>query len=142
MADSKHEHGKKFLMSDKPSGFSTIKWTTLDPWRSLSESDSKQFTNFEFCEKKNHKHFKNTLIYKAKNFMLTKKISKKFYIFQKMVQVSVQAMILNKLLLHFKNMIKLHCIDDFLQKQILMMTSSMMYNEFKEYEKTIKVQNS
>jgi hypothetical protein len=40
-------------------------------------SDSKLYTNFEFCEEKNHPHFKNLLIYKAKQIMMTKIISKK-----------------------------------------------------------------
>ena len=31
---------------------------TLVPWLGLSESDSKLYTNFEFCEGKNHEHFK------------------------------------------------------------------------------------
>ena len=43
----------------------------------LSESDSKLYPNFEFCEGKNHKLLKNTLIYKIKKFMLTKKKKKK-----------------------------------------------------------------
>ena len=49
----------------------------------LSESDSKLYANFEFCEEKNHKHLekKNTLIYKAKQFMLKKGKFMKFYIF-------------------------------------------------------------
>ena len=33
-------------------GASTVKWTTLDPCTGLSESDSKLYTNFEFCEEK------------------------------------------------------------------------------------------
>ena len=40
----------------------------------LSESDSKLYATFDFYDKKNHKHLKNTLIYKAKQFMLTKTI--------------------------------------------------------------------
>ena len=48
-----------------------VKYTTPLPCIGLSESDSKLYTNFEFCEGKNHKHLKNTLIYKAKQFMLT-----------------------------------------------------------------------
>jgi hypothetical protein len=31
----------------------------------LSESDSKLYTNFEFCEESNHRHFKYMLIYKS-----------------------------------------------------------------------------
>ena len=55
---------------------STIKYTTPLPCISLSESDSKLYTNFEFCEGTNSKHLKNTLIYKAKQFMFTKSVSR------------------------------------------------------------------
>ena len=49
-----------------------VKYTTLVPYIGLSESDLLYlYTNLEFCEGKNHKHFINTLIYKAKKFMLT-----------------------------------------------------------------------
>ena len=47
-----------------------VKYPTPVPWISLSESDSKLYTTFEICEGENHKHLKNTLIYKAKQFML------------------------------------------------------------------------
>ena len=54
-----------------------VKWTTLDSYTCLSESDSEQFTNFEFCEIKDHKHLqKKNLIYKAKQFVLTKNLKK------------------------------------------------------------------
>ena len=53
-------------------GGSTVKWTSHDPYLVLSESDSKLYTHFEFCEKKNHKHWKNILMYKAKQFMKNK----------------------------------------------------------------------
>ena len=43
----------------------------------LSESDSRLYTNFEFCEEKNHKRFKSILIWKAKQLMLIKKNTKK-----------------------------------------------------------------
>ena len=43
----------------------------------LSESVPKLFTNFENCEGKNHKHLINTLFFKPKQFMLTKKIQEK-----------------------------------------------------------------
>jgi hypothetical protein len=42
-----------------PLGASTVKWTTLDPCSGLSESDPKQYTNFEFYEIKIHKHLEN-----------------------------------------------------------------------------------
>ena len=52
---------KRPLANEKASytGASMVKWTTLDPCSSLSESDPKQYTNFEFYEIKNHKHLKN-----------------------------------------------------------------------------------
>lgn len=37
-----------------------VKWTTLDPCTSFNESDSKQNTNFEFLEKEDQKHLRNT----------------------------------------------------------------------------------
>jgi hypothetical protein len=39
--------------------------------------DSKLDTNFEFCEEENHRHLKNTLIYKTKQFMMTKNSKEK-----------------------------------------------------------------
>ena len=62
-------------------GASTVKWTTPDPCLVLTESDSLLCTNFEFCEEINHRHFKNILIYKAKQFMMTKRIPRKVYLF-------------------------------------------------------------
>ena len=47
-------------------GASTIWWSTPNPWLVFNESGSKLYTNFEFCEEKNHRHFKNVLIYKSK----------------------------------------------------------------------------
>jgi hypothetical protein len=51
-------------------GASTYEYTTPLPCVGLGESDSKLYTNFEFCEEKNKKQLKNILIYKAKQFML------------------------------------------------------------------------
>jgi hypothetical protein len=62
-------------------GANTVKYTTPLPCIGLSESDSKLYTNFEFCEGKNHRHLKNTLIYKTKEFMLPICFSRKIYIF-------------------------------------------------------------
>ena len=59
-----------------------VKYTTPLPWIGLSESDSKLCPNFEFCEGKDHKQLKNTLTYKAKQFMLTKKIKKSLNILE------------------------------------------------------------
>ena len=52
-----YARGRYFLAYDWQLGASTIKWTTLDPCLVFSESDSKLYTNFEFCEEKNHRHF-------------------------------------------------------------------------------------
>jgi hypothetical protein len=55
-------------------GASTVKWRCFDPCTCLSESVSKQDTNFEFWEKRNIINIKkNIMIYKAKRFILTKK---------------------------------------------------------------------
>ena len=68
-------------------GASTVKYTTPLPCIGVSESDSKLYTRLEFYEGNNHKHLKNTLVYKAKQFVLTQKNSSKVYIFWKIVQV-------------------------------------------------------
>ena len=62
-------------------GASTVKWTTLHPCSGLSESDPKLYTNFEFHEMKIHKHLENIWIYKAKQFMFTKKQLQTTYIY-------------------------------------------------------------
>ena len=46
------------------------------PYIDLNESNSKLYTKYEFCEGNNLKHLKNTLIYKAKQFIFDKKIKK------------------------------------------------------------------
>ena len=63
---------------------SMVKWTTPEPCIGLcesdpkSESDSKIYIDFEFCEEKIINNLKkNKLIYKAKQIMLTKIISRK-----------------------------------------------------------------
>ena len=50
-----------------------VKYTTPLPCIVLSESDSNLYTNFEFCEGKIIT-IENTLIYKAKQFVLGKNI--------------------------------------------------------------------
>ena len=62
-------------------GASKVKWTTHDPCLVFSECVSVLYTNFEFYEGKNHKHFKSKLIYKAKHITMTKNIPRKVYIF-------------------------------------------------------------
>ena len=62
-------------------GVSIVNYTTPLPCTGLSKSDSELYINFGFCEGKNFKHLKNTLIYKAKQSMLSKNISRKVYIF-------------------------------------------------------------
>ena len=52
-------------------GVSTVKYTTPLPSIGLSESDSKIYMNLSFVLKKIINSWKNTLIYKAKQFMLT-----------------------------------------------------------------------
>ena len=54
-------------------GASTVKWTALDPCACLSENDPDLYSNFEFYEMEIHKHDENIWIYKAKQFMFTKK---------------------------------------------------------------------
>ena len=63
--------------------YSMIKWTTLDSFLVFTESGSKLYINFEFCEEKNHRHFKNMLIYKAKLIMMTKNFQIKFTCFRR-----------------------------------------------------------
>lgn len=71
-------------------GASTIKWTTLNPWLEFNESDSKLYINFEFCEEKNQRHLKKQIdLQSQENYNDGKKIKRKVYIFQKMVQVDV-----------------------------------------------------
>ena len=114
-------------------GASTVKWTTLDPCSGLCESDPKLYTNFEFHEIEIHKNLVNILIYKAKQFMFTKKQFQTTYIYcrrqckwwtsgwhrkdncQKLVQ----------------SIISLHEFDD-LEKNLLW---PQVYNKFKECEK-------
>ena len=37
-----------------------------------SKSDSELYTNFKFCEEKNHRRWINKLIYRSKQFMMKK----------------------------------------------------------------------
>jgi hypothetical protein len=46
-------------MPQHQEGASTVKWIALDPCSSLSESDPKLYTNFEFHEIEIHKHLEN-----------------------------------------------------------------------------------
>ena len=62
-------------------GASMVKWTAHDPYLVFSESDSKLYTYFEFCEEKIMDIFKNMLIYKGKHIMMTKSFPRKVYIF-------------------------------------------------------------
>ena len=57
-------------------------WIALDPCLELSESDSKLYTDLEFCEEKNHRHFKTIMIYKAKQFMMGKNSKKSLHILE------------------------------------------------------------
>ena len=62
-------------------GASTVKRTTPNPCLVTSKKDSNLYTNFEFCEEKNHRFKIHILIYKAKQLMMTKTIPRKIYIF-------------------------------------------------------------
>ena len=48
----------------------------------FNESDSKLYNNFEFCEEKYHRHFKNILIYKAKKIRWQKDFKKNLHILE------------------------------------------------------------
>ena len=39
-------------------------------------------TTFEFCEGKNHRHLEKKMIYKAKQFMMTKEFQKSLHILE------------------------------------------------------------
>jgi hypothetical protein len=80
---------------------STIEYTTPLACIGVSESDSKLFTNFEFCEGENYTHLENTLMYKAKQFMLTNYLTRKVDIFEKMVQVGTLNTQLSKIYLKY-----------------------------------------
>ena len=58
-------------------GASTVKWTTHDPCLVVSKSDSKLYTNFEFCEEKNHRNLKNMWILQSHAIYDDKNKSKK-----------------------------------------------------------------
>ena len=51
-------------------GASMVKYTTPLPSIGLSESVSQLYINFEFYERRNHKHLKNTFIHKAEQFIV------------------------------------------------------------------------
>jgi hypothetical protein len=59
-------------------GASTVKWTTLDLCIGFSESDSRQYNNYEICEgKKSHKHFQSILNHISQAISIGKNILKK-----------------------------------------------------------------
>ena len=62
-------------------GASIVKWTSYDLCLVFSESDSKLYTYFEFCEEKIMDIIKNMLIYITKQIMMTKKFPRKVFIF-------------------------------------------------------------
>ena len=64
-------------------GASMVKYTSPLPCIGWSASDSKIYTNIEFVKEKIINIWKNTLIYKTKQFMLTKKIQEKSTHFRK-----------------------------------------------------------
>lgn len=58
-------------------GASMIKWTTLDPCTCLRESDSKQYTNFEFFSTRDHKQLKKYWSTRSSNLCWQKHSKKK-----------------------------------------------------------------
>ena len=60
---------------------STTKWTTFYHCLGATESGSKLYNNFEFCEGKNYGHSKDIPVYKTMKFMMTITIPIKVYIF-------------------------------------------------------------
>ena len=48
----------------------------------FNESDSKLYTNFEFCEEKNHRHVLNILNKKANLIMMTKNSKKSLHVLE------------------------------------------------------------
>jgi len=62
-------------------GASLVKWSKPNACLGSSKSDSKLYTYFQFYEEKNLRTSKNIWIYKVKQFMMTKAISRTVYIF-------------------------------------------------------------
>ena len=58
-------------------GAGTVKYTTSLPCIGSGDSESKLYTNFEFCEGKNHKHLKNTTDLQRQAIYVDKKNLKK-----------------------------------------------------------------
>jgi hypothetical protein len=56
------------------SGCKHGKVDNYDPCLVLSESDSKLYTNFEFCEQKHHRYFIKILLYTTQQIVMTRKI--------------------------------------------------------------------
>ena len=50
---------REFQLYDSGTGASTVKWTTLELFSGLSESDPRLYTNFNFYEIEIHKHLEN-----------------------------------------------------------------------------------
>jgi hypothetical protein len=84
-------------------GASTVKWTALDPCSSLSESDPKLYTNFEYYEIKIH--LENIWIYKANQFMFTKKQFQTLYMYVRDVASGEQVGDIEKIIV--KNLFKI-----------------------------------
>ena len=62
-------------------GASIVKCAVHDPCLVFTENHSKLYTNFESCEEKNDRHFKNMLIYKSQPNYDDQKTPTKVYIF-------------------------------------------------------------
>ena len=63
-------------------GASMYKYTTPLPCITLSESDSKLYIKFGFCEGKNQRQLKNSLIYIIKQFMFPNFFKKSLHILE------------------------------------------------------------
>jgi hypothetical protein len=80
-----------------PGFASTVKWTAPNPYLVFNEGDSKLYTNFVVREEKNHRHFKNILIYKLSqaNYDDQKNLKESLHILEDNAS-GVQVVILNK----------------------------------------------
>ena len=68
-------------------GASTIKWTIMDPWIGLSDSDSTLYVDFDFLEVKNHEHKKKINLQSQENYIDKRNFKKNLHIIPNMLQV-------------------------------------------------------
>ena len=110
---------------------SIVKWTTLDPCTCLSESDSEEYTNFVFLWKIHHTKFKNILMYKAKQMLLTKKSQISLHVLEDNAS-GVQVMIFEQVIVKILFKIWSNSIE-FVIFYIKIWRWPRVYNEFKKY---------